>query len=102
MKITRVQYTVKDEYVETNKKNIEAVMQALKNMNIKDLKYSTCLMEDGKSFMHLAFAETPEANDQLTNLPEFKFFTSELRAKGIIAPPVTEHPTLVAAGYDIF
>jgi len=102
MKITRVTYTVKPEYVETNKKNIEAVMQAVRNLKTDELKYATFLAPDGLSFMHLAFAAKPDSNDLLTNLDEFKYFTSELRAKGIENPPKTEHLDLVASGYDIF
>jgi len=102
MKITRVIYTAKPDYVEINKKNIETVMKAVRALNSPDLKYATFLQEDGTTFMHLAFTTNQEANDLLTNLPEFKFFTSELRAKGIENPPKTEHLSLVASGYDIF
>jgi hypothetical protein len=102
MKITRVTYTVKDGYAETNKKNIAAVMQDVRNMNAPDFKYATFLSPDGVSFMHLAIAATPEANDRLTSLESFKFFTSELKSKGVDNPPKSEQLTLVDAGYDIF
>ena len=102
MKITRVQYTVKPEFVETNKKNIEAVMEEVKSQNWADFKYATYLAPDGLSFMHFAVAETPEANERLLTLESFKHFTSELRAKGAEAPPKSDQMSLVAAGFDLF
>jgi hypothetical protein len=102
MKITRVQYTVKEDYAETNKKNIEAVMQEVRNLNDPDFKYATFLAPDGLSFMHLAIAATPEANDRLTSLESFKYFISELKSKGLENPVKSEQMQLVASGYDIF
>ena len=55
MKAVKVQYTVKEEYVATNKNNIERVIHDLKAMNNSNIKYSSFLQEDGKTFVHLAF-----------------------------------------------
>jgi hypothetical protein len=103
MHITRVIYTVKPEYAEPNKKNIEAVMQEVRQkINAPDFKYATYLGEDGLTFMHLAVAGSKEVNERLTGLESFKFFNSELRAKGLENPPKVEHMSLVASGFDIF
>jgi hypothetical protein len=102
MKITRVQYTVKPEYVEQNKANIEAVMKEVRSLDVKDFKYATYLMPDGKSFMHFAIAETEEANARLLALPSFKHFSEALKASQPEVSPKSENPSLVAAGYDIF
>ncbi len=102
MHITRVTYTVKPEFVETNKKNIEAVMAEVRSKNWPGFKYATYLAPDGISFMHFAMAESKEVNDQLLTLESFKHFTSELRSKGAEAPPKSEHMSLVASGYEIF
>ncbi len=102
MKITRVQYTVKPEYLEHNKANIEKVMQEVRSMNWPDFKYATYLLPDGLSFMHLAMAENEEGNNKLTALESFKKFTSELREKGVVNPPKSEQLSLVASGWEIF
>jgi hypothetical protein len=58
MKVTRVQYTVRGEYAEQNKKNIAAVMQELRALNNGDVRYAVYLQGDGKTFMHLVQQNT--------------------------------------------
>ena len=58
MKVVRVSYTVKPEYVAQNKANIAQVMDDLKAMNNPGAKYASYLEEDGVTFMH--FAQYPD------------------------------------------
>ena len=50
MNAVKVQYTVKKEYVETNKANIRRVMSDLNEIDDPGIKYSAFLLDDGKSF----------------------------------------------------
>ncbi len=102
MKIVRVQYTAKQDYVETNKANISNVMEELRKLNNKEIKYSVFLAEDGRSFMHFAMFENDEGQKVLNGLESFKKFTSELQAKGLDAPPKAETMNLVNSSYNIF
>ena len=61
MKVTRVQYTVRSEFVEENKQNIEAVMRELRALGNNDVRYAVYLHDDGKTFMHLVHQNTAEA-----------------------------------------
>ena len=49
MKIIRVNYTVKPEYVGQNKANIKQVMQDLRALNNPNTKYASYLEENGVS-----------------------------------------------------
>ena len=101
-KIVRVQYTAKQEYVATNKENIQQVMSDLKAINNPGLKYGCYLAPDGKSFMHFARFENEAAHKTLLELPSFIKFQTELKASGPETPPKSEDMELVGAGYEIF
>ena len=102
MKIVRVQYTAKESYVEKNRENITRVMDELRNLNNPGIKYSVYLMNDGRSFMHLAIFENDEGQKTLNSLESFKQFGAELKANGLDTPPVAENPALVGSSFDIF
>lgn len=101
MKAVRVQYTVQPEYVEQNKKNIQAVMQALKAKPVDGMYYSTYQMADGVSFMHLNVAKDEETMSKLNDVAAFKQFRTELKASHPVSPPKGEDVTLVGAGWEM-
>ena len=102
MKTVQVRYTVKPEYVETNKQNIGRVMQALRDINNPDLKYSAFLLEDSQTFVHIVMQANEEAAQRLQNLAEFNSFRQQLRASQPISPPKSENLTLVDTSWQIF
>ena len=81
MKVTRVQYTARSEFVETNKQNIEAVMRELRAAGNNDVRYAVYLQDDGKTFLHLAHHNTADAERLPTSLETFKHFQAQLKAK---------------------
>lgn len=97
MKIVRVQYTTTQAYAATNQDNIKNVVNELKALNHPGIKYSTYLLEDGKTFMHFDQFENEEAHELLTSLASFKKFAAELEASGLEVEPKLELPTLVAS-----
>jgi hypothetical protein len=98
----KVQYTVKEEYVETNKANIRRVMADLREINSPDITYSAFLLDDGKSFVHLVLRVDDEAQKILGDLPSFQEFQRQLKESGPEAPPKAENLTLVGSSRDIF
>ena len=58
----KVQYTVKQEYVETNKANIQQVMADLKKINNPDIQYSAFLLDDGQTFVHFVMRARNNVN----------------------------------------
>jgi len=102
MKAVKVQYTVQEDYVATNRENIEQVMRELKAMNNPNIKYSSFLLEDGQTFVHWALYPDEETSQVVSNLPAFQKFQKELKASQPVVPPQAERLSLVASAWDIF
>ena len=102
MKIIRVQYTAKQEYVAKNKDNIAKVMGDLREINNPGIKYATYLLPDEKTFLHFAQFENDEAHKVLMELESFIRFQTELKARVPEVAPKSENLTLVASSYDFF
>lgn len=104
MKIIRVQYTVKEDYIETNQQNIVAVMEELRSLNNPKIKYSAFLMDDGKTFMHFAMYPDEATAKIVPSLKSFAHFRTSLKASQPEVPPLAKEFSLVASAsaYDIF
>jgi hypothetical protein len=100
MKVTRVQYTVRNEFVEENKQNIEAVMRELRALGNNDVRYAVYLHDD-KTFMHLVHQNTAEAERLPTSLASFQHFQARLK-QNLEAPPKVETLALVQSSVSIF
>lgn len=102
MKIIKVTYTTKSEFVEQNQSNINAVMTELQNTNHKGINYNACLCDDNKTFIHTAFFNSDEDQKFLNELSSFKNFQKQLKASGLEIPPKQELLTLVGTSKSIF
>ncbi len=102
MKIIRVIYTVRPEYVEQNKANIRQVMDDLKALGNPNTKYASYLEEDGVTFMHFAQYPDEETAKLLSEIPSFAKFRSELKESKPVSPPKAMNMSLVGSAYDIF
>jgi hypothetical protein len=101
MKTLRVQYTVRPEYAEQNKRNVAAVMAELRASGRGDIKYATYLHEDGKTFMHFIHYATAEAEGLVEKLNAFPKFRDELRPN-LEAAPKFDTFALAHASWDVF
>ncbi len=102
MNAVKVQYTVKEDYVETNKANIQQVMADLKALNDPAVKYAAFLLDDGKSFVHFVMRENDEAQKTISELPSFQEFQRQLRESGPEVPPQAENLTAVGSSWAVF
>lgn len=102
MKAIRVQYTVQEGYVETNKKNIKTVMDDLRELKNPNIKYASFLLEDGRTFMHFALYPDEQSAAIVNNLPSFNTFRTQLKQSQPEVPPQAENLTLVASAWDFF
>ena len=98
----KVQYKVKEEYVETNKANIRQVMADLREISNSDIQYSAWLLDDGVTFVHLVMRANDEAQKTVNDLPSFQEFQRQLKASGLVAPPNAENLTPVGSSWEIF
>ena len=101
MKVTRVQYTVRSEFVEENRQNIEAVMRELRALGNADVRYAVYQHDDGKTFMHFVHHNTADAERLPTSLESFKHFQARLKQNLEVAPKV-ETLALVESSVPIF
>jgi len=101
MKVTRVQYTVRDGFADENKKNIAAVMNELRALGNDEVRYAVYLQADGKTFMHVVHQNTAEAEQLPTSLASFKHFQALLKPNLQVTPKV-EQFTLVDTAVAIF
>ena len=101
MKVTRVAYTVRADFIEENKRNIAAVMRQLRELGSNDVRYTVYLQQDGRTFMHLVHQDTPEAERFPTSLESFKTFQAQLRPN-LEGPPQVETLALVESSAPIF
>lgn len=102
MKAVKVQYTVKESYVETNKKNIQKVMSELREINNPGVRYSAFLLDDGKTFVHFAMYPDDESMSIVSELEAFQSFRQQLKDSQPESPPIAEDLTLVGSAYEIF
>jgi quinol monooxygenase YgiN len=102
MKSVKVQYTVKAEYAETNKGNIRQVMADLQELANPGIKYSSFILEDGKTFIHFGMYADQEALEVVNSLPSFQSFREQLKASQPETPPRGDDLTLIDSSYEIF
>jgi hypothetical protein len=101
MKVTRVQYTVRDGFADENRKNIAAVMRELRALGRNDVRYAVYLHADGRTFMHFVHQDSVEAEPFPTSLAAFKQFQAALKPN-LEMPPKVEQFTLVDSAVPIF
>ncbi len=98
MKVIMVRYKVKPDQTEKNKDYIRKVFAALAKQAPANFRYSSFVMEDGVSFVHIV-ANSGDSNP-LADLPEFKEFTAEIKAR-CEEPPVAT-PLQEVGAYNFF
>lgn len=101
MKAVKVEYTVKPEFVEQNKANIQKVMNAIKANPIEGMQYSSFMLDDGQSFVHINMAKDDASMSKLNEVEEFTAFRMALKASEPINPPKSFSLNLVASGFEI-
>ena len=100
MRAVKVEYTVKPEFVETNKANIQKVMDELREKGSPGVLYSTYLKEDGVSFVHFSIHKDEE--NIITSLPAFIAFSTQLKAEGLAGDaPRALQLQMVAKSFDL-
>lgn len=102
MEAVKVQYTVRAEYADTNRSNIEQVMSELRSLNNPDIKYSAFMLADGKTFVHFGLYADAEAKSVVGELDSFKKFRQGLQESQPEIPPQSDDLNLVASAYEIF
>ena len=101
MIIKRIQYTVTSDFAETNKKNIAKVMEDLRAINSPGIRYSSYVLEDGKTFMHYVVLQDEAAGKILNDLESFQRFQLAIKNSNPEVPPKLDNLTLVGSSYEL-
>jgi hypothetical protein len=101
MKIVKVTYTVRPEYVAKNKENVNKFINNVKALNNPGIRYISYLGEDGKTFTHIAIYDGEGSQQAFLALESFLSFQQQRDASGLEAPQHVEMMEVVAASYDI-
>src|SRR4051812_17101181 len=101
MRAVKVEYTVKPGYVNTNKANIQRVMDELRALGDVGVLYSTYVKEDGCSFVHFSIHRNADEPNIITSLETFKAFSAQLKDEGLVMPPVAVKLEMVGRSFDL-
>ena len=101
MKAVKVQYTVRPEYVSTNKEHIRQVMEAIKRNPIDGMLYSAFTIDEGNTFVHFNIARDNETLSKINDLEEFRAFRKGLKESEPLVPPKATSLNPVAAGFEV-
>lgn len=74
MMTVKVTYSVKHDYVETNKEMISKFLEDFKTLATDPFQYSVYLKEDGATFVHLSQYSSKQAQNDLLQVPSFVAF----------------------------
>ena len=100
MKVVKVEYQVKDEFIEQNKKNIEAIIEELKGRGDVGVKYFANIKEDGKTFVHINIMRDDVDPSVMSEMDSFKKFQKELGENVTVKPEVTPLKN-IASSFDV-
>ena len=95
-----VRYTVKPGQEAVNEKLARAVYDELHQTQPAGLRYATFRLDDGRTFVHVAFDETPDQCNPLLEVAAFRRFTDGMASRCEIAPQTAEADQI--GGYRLF
>ncbi len=95
-----VRYKVKEGKANENIEYIQNVFSALESTKPGGLRYVSFKLEDGLSFVHIAFIETSDGSNPLQALDEFQAFVGDIAARCDEPPIATTIETI--GNYRIF
>ena len=90
MKKLLVRYKVKADRVAENENLVKEVYKQLYENSIDGFHYTTIKLEDGVSFIHIAFVDSDEANTAFNQLAAFKNFQANIKDRCEELPAVNQ------------
>jgi hypothetical protein len=99
--IRQNRYTVQAEYAAQNQKHISQVVEEFRALRRTDIRYSVFVEDDGKTFLHLLFCATEEAEQVFFTLASQQAFQAGLGASHLEVPPTMTTLHLVGATSDL-
>ena len=95
-----VQYRVRPERAEENRRLVGAVFAELAEQAPAGIRYASFQLEDGVSFVHVASIETADGSNPLATIAAFAEFTREIGER-CDEPPAAQGAEIVGS-YGVF
>ena len=97
----KVSYTVKPEFVEMNKLNINRFLDDFRKLNPSDFRYNVYLQNDGVTFVHLSTYRNEEIQTKVLNVESFKSFQKERDESGLNNTHKVEVLSFVGSSFHV-
>jgi len=97
----KVSYTVKPEFVDQNRNNINVFLADFKKLSTLNFLYNVYLQEDGLTFLHVSMYENEEVQNQIMNVPSFLNFQKERDESGLDASAQIESLQLIGSSLSL-
>lgn len=95
-----VKYKVKADKASENIDYIKKVFSALKESSPEGLRYTSFVLEDGLTFIHIASIETEDDSNPLMAIPEFQAFIADIGSR--CDEPPQPSPAEMIGSYGVF
>lgn len=95
-----ISYKVKADKAQENIDYIRVIFNALERSKPDRLRFAVFQLEDGVSFLHIAFVETEDGSNPLHQFDEFKAFSNDISARCEEPPTFSMVKTIEA--YQLF
>jgi hypothetical protein len=90
MKKVLVRYKVKASKVAENEQLVKEVYKQLHEKKINGFHYTTLKLDDGVTFIHIAYSDTEQANKESSSLSAFKKFQENIKDRCDEQPVVSQ------------
>lgn len=97
----KVTYTVKPEFTEQNKKNIQRFLEDFQQLNPADFTYQVFLGEDKQTFLHLSSYQNEAVQNQIMSVPSFKAFQAARDESGLNNSHTLEVLESIGASFNL-
>jgi len=101
MKKVIVRYKVKANKVEENERLVKEVYKQLHEEKLEGFHYTTLKLDDEVTFIHIAFADTEQANNTFSNLSAFKKFQANIKDRCDESPVVNKVSVIGSYNFQI-
>ncbi len=95
MVAVKTEYTVRANYIQQNKLNIQLLMEALKQHPIKGMDYQVYNIEGTGIFIHISISTSKEILKEINLLDAFRAFQKELKASEPVSFPKAEYLDII-------
>lgn len=100
MIVVKVTYTVKEEYIDTNRQMIEKFLADFKKLDGSRFLYSVFQADDADTFVHLSQYKDQEIQQILLNTPSFLHFQVQ-RDENLVSKPRIEVLNYIGASREV-